>query len=151
MKKITAVLFITSLLFLATYAIADPQWSATTLEAANSDAAKDVLRKGKPATIAGEIVDVSCYLQLGKRGEKHIDCGSKCVQNGQPIGIVDDNGKLTLVMVEEHHPRRDGQLSIRDKFAALMGKQARVEGMLTETEGNAALFVTAEPGQPDQA
>ncbi len=151
MKKTATILLLISLFITVSYASADPQWSATTVEAANNDVAKDFLKKGKPATISGEVVDVSCYLQLGKRGEKHIDCGSKCVQNGQPIGIVDDNGKLTLVMVEEHHPRRDGQLSIRDKFAALMGKQARVEGMLTETEGNAALFVTAEPGQPDQA
>ncbi len=119
------------------------QWSSTTIEAANNPVAKEYLNKGKAATITGEIVDVSCYLQLGKRGEKHSDCGTKCVKNGQPLGIVDANNKLTILFVEEHHPRRDGKLSLRDKFASLMGKTVIVSGMMTETNGNAALFVQA--------
>src|SRR6185503_2469093 len=60
------------------------KWTATTLEAATAEANKKMLESGKPATITGEIVDVSCYLQLGKRGEAHVACGSKCIANGQP-------------------------------------------------------------------
>ena len=48
---------------------------------------KKVLESGKVATVTGEVVDVSCYLQLGKRGEAHVPCGTKCITNGQPIGI----------------------------------------------------------------
>ena len=33
-----------------------------------------------PITRVGEIVDFSCYIQLGKHGEKHRSCGQKCVQ-----------------------------------------------------------------------
>src|SRR5262245_8953002 len=54
------------------------KWSPTTLEAASTDANKKVLAKGKPLSVTGEIVDVSCYLQLGKRGPAHVACGSKC-------------------------------------------------------------------------
>ncbi len=128
----------------ASVALGSPgQWTATTIEAANNPTAQDYLKKATPATITGEVVDVSCYLQLGKRGEKHIDCGTKCVKNGQPFGIVDANNKLTIIFAEEHHPRRDGQVSLRDTFAALMGKTITVSGMLTETNGNAALYVAA--------
>ena len=119
-------------------------WSATTFEAANNPMAKEILKNARPVSVTGEIVDVSCYLQLGKRGEKHIDCGTKCVKNGQPIGIVDANNKLYILFPEEHHPRRDGKVSLRDTFASLMAKQVTVTGMLTEINGNAAIFVPAE-------
>ena len=124
------------------------QWTATTIEAANNPVAKDYLTKAVPATITGEVVDVSCYLQLGKRGEKHIDCGKKCVINGQPFGIVDANNKLTILFAEEHHPRRDGKVSLREKFASLMAKTVTASGMLTQTNGYAALYVQAEPLTP---
>src|SRR6185436_16894285 len=29
---------------------------------------------GKPVTVTGEIIDLSCYFQLGKHGEKHKSC-----------------------------------------------------------------------------
>ena len=126
----------------------DPHWTATTLEAANNPKAQEMLKKATPITITGEVVDVSCYLQLGKRGEKHIDCGTKCVKNGQPFGIVDANNKLYIIFAEEHHPRRDGKVSLREKFASLMAKQVTVTGMLSEINGNAAIFVQAEPYTP---
>src|SRR3974390_3543676 len=43
---------------------------------------------GTPVTVVGEVVDFSCYMQLGKHGEKHRACGQKCVQNGQAIGLL---------------------------------------------------------------
>ena len=46
----------------------------------------------RPITQVGEIVDFSCYIQLGKHGEKHRSCGQKCVANGQPIGLLTADG-----------------------------------------------------------
>src|SRR6185295_10344525 len=77
-------------------------WTETTEKAATTPEQKKVLANGKVTTITGELVDVSCYLELGKRGEAHIPCGSDCIKHGQPAGIVDDAGKLTLLFVEEH-------------------------------------------------
>ncbi|TMQ72923.1 MAG: hypothetical protein E6K80_01450 [Candidatus Eisenbacteria bacterium] len=119
------------------------KWSATTYEAASAEANKKVLESGKPAHITGEVVDVSCYLQLGKRGPAHVACGSKCLQNGQPIGLLDDDGKLYIVMAEEHHPRRDGQVDLRSVFIPLLSKMVTVNGMEVETKGYHALFVNA--------
>ena len=59
-------------------------------------------------TKVGEIVDFSCYLQLGKHGEKHRSCGQKCVENSQPAGLLTQDGTLYMLMPEEHDPRRDG-------------------------------------------
>ena len=119
------------------------KWTATTYEAATAEANKKVLESGKVATVTGEVVDVSCYLQLGKRGEAHIACGTKCIANGQPIGIVDAEGNLYIVMAEEHHPRRDGQVELKSVLGPLLAKTVTLTGMMTEMKGYRALFVQA--------
>jgi hypothetical protein len=120
------------------------KWTPTTYESATAEANKKVLAGGKPATVTGEIVDVSCYLQLGKRGDAHIPCGTKCIMNGQPIGIVDAKTEdLYILFAEEHHPRRDGQVDLKKVFVPLLAKTATVTGMMTAMKGYKALFVQA--------
>ena len=126
----------------------DARWTSTTWESASTPAHRKILERGAPATITGEVVDVSCFLQLGKRGEAHVPCGQKCVRNGQPIGIVTDQGQLYLIIPEEHHPRRDGRVSIRERFAELMAKRVRVSGMLTKYQDYRTLFVRTLPREP---
>jgi hypothetical protein len=118
------------------------KWTDTTTEAATTPEQKAWLAKGKPQTVQGEVVDVSCYLQLGKTGPKHADCGGKCVRNGQPVGILTSKKELYLVMPEEHHPRRDGQTNIRDAFASAMGQQVKVTGVVQKTPQGKAIFVS---------
>jgi len=119
------------------------KWTATTYEAATAEANKKVLEAGKVTTVTGEVVDVSCYLQLGKRGEAHIPCGTKCIANGQPIGIVDAEDHLYIVMAEEHHPRRDGQVELKTVLGPLLAKSVSLTGMMIEMKGYRALFVQA--------
>ena len=119
-------------------------WSATTYEAASKDANKMVLSHGRKATITGEVVDVSCYLQLGKRGAAHLECGSKCVANGQPMGILDKDDNLYILFAEEHHPRRDGQVDLKSKFAPLLTRTITVPGTVSKMRGYSALFVKAD-------
>ena len=152
MKKLyLAVLIVASFFTLALaqkeFGSKDAKWTATTVESATNDAQKQWLAKGKPETITGEVVDVSCYMQLGKTGPKHADCGAKCVRNGQPIGLLTSSKELYLVIPEEHHPRRDGQTNIRDAFASEMGKQVKVTGMVEQTPQGKAIFVSNEAVQ----
>ena len=93
---------------------------------------------GKVVTVTGEIIDLSCYLQLGKHGEKHKACGTKCIANGQPIGLLTKQGGVYLLMEEEHDPRRDGLTEFRkaagDHFAHVMevtGTETSVRGIHT--------------------
>lgn len=120
---------------------ASAKWTETTTKAATTPEQKAVLAHGKVSTITGELVDVSCYLQLGKKGEAHIPCGSDCIKNGQPAGILDKSGKLTVLFVEEHDPRRKGEIDIKEKLASLVAKQVTATGMLTQKNGYAALYV----------
>ena len=124
-----------------------PTWTSTTVAAANRGTT------GKPATVVGEVVDVSCYLQLGKRGEKHIPCGTDCVKNGAPIGVVDGKNDLYVVMAEEHDPRRYGNIALKEAMLPFMAKTVQVSGMLTDREGVKTLYVQgytvgSDPNQP---
>jgi hypothetical protein len=96
---------------------------------------------GKPLTLVGEIVDFSCYIQLGKHGEKHRSCGQKCVNNGQPIGLLTKTGALYMLMPEEHDPRRDGGVDAKASAADHMGHIVEVTGTQASVNGYNAIFV----------
>src|SRR5579872_1990485 len=92
-------------------------WSATTVGAAIDGK----VNAGTVTTVRGEIVDFSCYLEVGKHGEKHRFCAQRCLANGQPIGLLTQNGNLYMLMEEEHDPRRDGLSNFREAATAAVG------------------------------
>lgn len=112
-------------------------WTSTTIDAGVDKKP----RPGRPMTVVGEIVDFSCYLQLGKHGEKHRSCGQKCVQNGQPIGLLTESGALYMLMPEEHDPRRDGGVDAKASGSEHMGHIVEVNGTEASVNGYRAIFV----------
>ncbi|MFN4259190.1 MAG: hypothetical protein ACK4RK_07815 [Gemmataceae bacterium] len=112
-------------------------WSVTTVT--SSIDGKPV--PGKPITVVGEVIDLSCYLQVGKHGDKHRDCGQKCVANGQPVGLLTDDGSVYLLIDEEHDPRRDGLTEFRKKAIEYMAYIVTVNGTLTNVDGMKAIYV----------
>lgn len=113
-------------------------WSGTTMGASVDGKPQP----GKVATLVGEIVDFSCYLQVGKHGEKHRACGQKCLNNGQPVGLLTEDGSLYMLMDEEHDPRRDGQTTdFRKAAAEHTAHIMEVTGTLTSHAGYSALYV----------
>ncbi|HMD72151.1 MAG TPA: hypothetical protein VKF41_12440 [Bryobacteraceae bacterium] len=112
-------------------------WTATTIEAA----VNKTPNAGKPVTVVGEILDLSCYLQLGKHGEAHRACGQKCVRNGQPIGLLARDGTVYVLMPEEHHARRDGGVDAKESASEHMGHIVEVNGTESTVNGTRAIFV----------
>ncbi len=112
-------------------------WTETTI-AAGVDKKP---QPGQPITKVGEIVDFSCYIQLGKHGEKHRSCGQKCVQNGQPVGLLTQDGTLYMLMPEEHDPRRDGGVDAKASASEHMGHIVEVHGTAASVNGYRAIFV----------
>jgi hypothetical protein len=112
-------------------------WSATTVGA--SVEGKPV--PGKVVTVTGEIIDLSCYLQLGKHGEKHKSCGQKCLNTGQPIGLLAKDGGVYMLMDEEHDPRRDGQTELRKAAGDHFSHVMEVSGTETTVRGIHAIYV----------
>lgn len=112
-------------------------WTATTFGASVDN--KPVA--GKAVTLTGEILDLSCYLQLGKHGDKHSACGKKCITGGQPIGLVTKAGDVYLLIDEEHDPRRDGLTTFRAAAADNFAKVMTVTGTQTTVNGTKTVFV----------
>lgn len=112
-------------------------WSATTVGAAVDGKANPA----KEATVVGEIVDFSCYLQIGKHGEKHRSCAQKCFTAGQPIGLLTSDGSLYMLMEEEHDPRRDGLTDFRKAAVDHAGHIMQVTGTEASHGGYNALYV----------
>ena len=112
-------------------------WTNTTV-AAGVDSKP---QPGKPVTVVGEVVDFSCYIQLGKHGDKHRSCGQKCVQNGQPIGLLTQDGSLYMLMPEEHDPRRDGGVDAKASASDHMGHIVEVNGTEASVGGYKAIYV----------
>lgn len=96
---------------------------------------------GAVKTVTGEIVDFSCYLQVGKHGDKHRDCAQKCFRNGQPIGLLTQDGTLYMLMEEEHDPRRDGAGIFRQAAIDHAAHIMQVTGTSTTVNGVNALYV----------
>jgi hypothetical protein len=86
---------------------------------------------GAAKEMTGEVVDMMCYVDHSAVGEKHgQSCGSKCIKNGGPVGIVSE-GKAYL-LVGEHKP-------MNDQLAEYCGKTITVKGKLAERGGIAML------------
>ncbi len=112
-------------------------WTVTTY----ASAIEGKVLEGKPLTVVGEVVDLSCYMQVGKHGDKHRDCGQKCARQGQPIGLLTEDGSLFTLIDEEHNPRRDGLTTFRQQAIDNMAYVVTVHGTFTEVAGQKALFV----------
>ena len=113
-------------------------WSGTTIEAAIDKKPN----AGKVVTVVGEIVDFSCYLQVGKHGEAHTACAKKCFENNQPIGLLAKDGTVYVLMEEEHHPRRDGQTGLRGAAIVHAGHVMEVTGTASTVAGQNAIYVS---------
>jgi hypothetical protein len=54
-------------------------------------------------TVKGEVIDVSCYVAAGVKGEDHKTCALACLEAGEPAGILEEGtGKVYLVVSEDH-------------------------------------------------
>lgn len=91
----------------------------------------------KPATWSGEIVDMSCYTAHGAMGEKHgKECGTKCVANGTPMGLLTSGGKVMLLVLD--HDNADPY----NQCKGWVGEKVEVSGTMASRGGISAIDVT---------
>jgi hypothetical protein len=88
---------------------------------------KESLDASATKEVTGEVVDMMCYIDHDAKGEKHANCGEKCIKGGGPVGIVSD-GKAYLV-VGAHKPMNDELAPLAGKTVTLKGKMASNGGM----------------------
>jgi hypothetical protein len=88
-------------------------------------AMKSEVQNGQVMTVKGEVVDLSCFLALGARGEGHKECAVACAKAGNPVGIVTDEGRVYVAMgpVANHTP---GSNLLLDKMASTVEATGKV-------------------------
>ncbi|MEE8526023.1 MAG: hypothetical protein V3T72_18965 [Thermoanaerobaculia bacterium] len=84
----------------------------------------------------GEVVDLSCYVSQGAKGADHAGCAKSCVKNGQPMGLLTDDGNLVLLTAD--HKDGEPYEALKD----LAGEKAEVSGTLAEKDGMKVVTVT---------
>jgi hypothetical protein len=112
-------------------------WSITTV----ASSIEGKVLPGQPVSVVGEVIDLSCYLQVGKRGDKHRDCAQKCARAGQPIGLLQADGRIFMLIDEEHDPRRDGLTRLRQELIDAMAHVVTVHGTYSQVSGQEAIYV----------
>ena len=91
---------------------------------------------GAAKTITGEVVDMGCYLGSGERGEKHISCATKCINQGMPMGLLTGTGRLYLLTL--NHDNADPYNNLK----AMAGKMVAVKGSILTRNGMTAIDVS---------
>lgn len=95
-----------------------------------------VSAESSEGTWTGEVMDMACYVAQGAHGPDHAGCAKSCVKNGQPMGLLTDDG--TLVLLAADHKDGAPYESLKD----LAGSQAEVTGTLAERDGVRVVTVT---------
>ena len=88
-------------------------------------------------TVTGEVVDMGCWLGHAARGEKHISCATKCLNQGMPMGLLTSNGTLYLVTLD--HDNADPYNNLK----GMAGKSVSVTGELLTRSGMRAVEASA--------
>src|SRR6267143_769872 len=85
-----------------------------------------------PKAIAGEIVDLSCYLGHGAKGAAHKECAATCIANGGPMGLLTPSG--TLYVLTMNHDKQDA-FNEAKKYA---GDKVKITGPTSTKNGTRA-------------
>jgi hypothetical protein len=95
-------------------------------------------------TLAGEVVDLHCYVTRGASGAEHAGCANACIGRGVTPGFVADDGRVFVLLGARPFP-------VKDQLAGLAGEQVTVTGTLVDRGGLHALqlkTVERRPAKP---
>jgi len=91
--------------------------------------------KGARTTIAGEVVDLWCYLEGGDRGAAKKECAVACAKAGNPIGLVDAKGNVFVAAgLKDHQPAQSLLLQ-------KMSSEVTVTGTLVKAGGVQMIYI----------
>lgn len=85
--------------------------------------------------VSGEILDMACYLAHGGKGPSHRKCAQRCAAEGQPIGLLADDGVVYLLMADH------ADLDPYGKAKKLAGSHVEISAEIVKRDGFTALTV----------
>lgn len=90
---------------------------------------------GKPATIAGEIVDTACYLGHNTKGPGHAKCATMCAKAGIPLALLESTTGLLYLPVSLDHENPN------EKLLPFVEKRVKVTGVVMEKGGMRGIVI----------
>jgi CO dehydrogenase/acetyl-CoA synthase alpha subunit len=90
--------------------------------------------KGKPVNIKATVVDTGCYFVHGEVEKGHAACAAMCAKAGIPLALVDESGKLYLVLGNDHK-------NPNTKLMPFIEKKVKVSGTLVEKGGMSGISI----------
>ena len=84
---------------------------------------------GRPVTITGTVVDVSCLVSMGATGEQHRQCAQTCADGGLPLAILGSDGNVYMPLAAA--PGQGTNASLREHAE----HRVRVTGRVMERNG----------------
>lgn len=129
MKRIIGLLLVVALPFGAFTALAQDPHAGHRMDAG-------MKMEGKKKSVTGEVVDTGCYLGHAARGQKHVSCAAKCIDQGMPVGLLTSNGTLYLLTL--NHDNADPY----NKLKEMPGRTVTVTGTVMTRAGMKAIDVS---------
>lgn len=96
------------------------------------------MAREKEVSIKGQVVDVSCYLHSGAKGEGHKDCAAACAKAGGALGILTGNGKLYVSVMPDDH-----SAGPNDKLMDHIAQTVTAKGMVRSKGGVNGIMITS--------
>lgn len=90
--------------------------------------------KGKPISIKATVVDTGCYFAHAEMEKGHASCAAMCAKNGIPLALVDESGKLYLVLGNDHK-------NPNTRLMPFVEKKVKVTGTLVEKGGMSGISI----------
>lgn len=82
------------------------------------------------ASVTGEVIDITCYIAGGMKGEEHRMCAQVCADAGLPLGILSEDGHVYMT-AGKGMPAPPATEQLKGHAAHTV----TVEGMVAERDG----------------
>lgn len=109
---------------LALLVVAASAWSAGSAEAHEA------------TSITGEVIDITCYISAGAKGDGHRQCAQVCADAGLPLGILGEDGNVYMT-AGKGMPAPPATDMLRGHAAHMV----TVEGTVSERDGARLIVV----------
>ena len=94
-------------------------------------------KPGKTITVTGEVLDMDCYMNEGAHGKEHQSCAVMCLNNGAPVGLLTDDGKVYFLTANE----AKGMTKFYDNVRGWGGDKVKITGTVQVRSGVTALRI----------
>ena len=85
--------------------------------------------QAQATTIKGEIIEMSCYANMGAKGESHKQCAIACAKNGHSLGLLEDGTGMVYTVVSPIDK------NTKDTLMPFIAEHVAVTGMVIQKGG----------------